>query len=49
MNEVECPECKHEQDVTDSLPDTASEEGEHTCTNCDHVFDVGWYAMAEVR
>lgn len=45
---VECPGCSKEIDMTDRMPDTASEEVEVEC-DCGTVFEVGWYASAEVR
>jgi len=46
---IECPNCKTNQDVTDDLPANACDSEEFECPNCEHVFLIGWYATAEVR
>lgn len=45
---IECPACRIEIDVTDKLPDTASEETDIDC-DCGVTLSIGWYAVAEVR
>ena len=46
---IECPKCKHEQDVTDHLPDSACDSYEYECKKCSHEFLIGWHATAEIR
>lgn len=46
--QIECPKCDKKIDMTDHMPDTASDEVEVEC-ECGCVMEVGWYATAEVR
>jgi predicted nucleic acid-binding Zn ribbon protein len=46
---VECPKCEYEFDVTDSLPQTASEEEETDCPECGAELWISWEATAMAR
>jgi hypothetical protein len=45
---IECPQCNVDIDVTDKLPERACDENEIECS-CGAIFEIGWYATAEVR
>ena len=47
---IECPNCKKVMELDeDDLSSRACDEVEIECHNCDDVFNVGWYATAELR
>lgn len=47
---INCPECEHKNEVDgDDLPDCACDDKDFECSNCEHVFNIGWYATVELR
>lgn len=48
--DINCPECNHENEVDgDDLPIHACDSEDFECSNCEHVFSIGWYATVELR
>jgi len=47
---IECPECEFDNELDcDDLPDRACDDESFECKNCEHQFNIGWYATAELR
>ena len=48
---IECPECGKNNDLdSDDLPSCACDDNEdYECKVCEHVFCIGWFAVAEIR
>ena len=47
---VECPSCGYDNDVEgEDLPNRACDDSEFECSECENVFNIGWYATVEVR
>lgn len=48
--DIDCPECGYNIEFdTGDLPERACDETEIECGTCRHLFNVGWYATAELR
>lgn len=48
--DIECPLCKKKQEIDDEdLPDNVCDDASYECKHCEHIFNIGWYATAEVR
>jgi len=47
---INCPECGHNNEVDgEDLPSHSCDSEEFECSNCEYVFDIGWYAVVELR
>tara|TARA_R110000772_G_scaffold227268_1_gene337989 strand:- start:354 stop:503 length:150 start_codon:yes stop_codon:yes gene_type:complete len=47
---IECPACEYDNELdSDDLPSHACDSVDFECSNCEHVFPIGWFAEAELR
>lgn len=48
--DIDCPKCQAVIEVySEDLPELACDSCDYTCPECSAVFQIGWYAEAEVR
>ena len=48
--DIGCPECGKNMEIDgEDLPSHACDDTEYNCQHCDHEFNIGWYAVVEIR
>jgi len=47
---IDCPYCDKNMELDgEDLPERACDDEDFMCRHCENVFQIGWYATAEVR